>query len=262
MCSNAPVTRVLFVDHEDSFTYNLVQYLLELGADVDVRRPDRPRLGPLGTSGGGPAAHGPQDARAATEWAEDLELGDAVLLGPGPGGPAERVRSLALLDRLERLGPSAPPVLGVCLGLQLIACWRGGAVGRALEPVHGFGEAIEHDGRGLFSGIRSPVSMARYHSLVAREPLPLDLEVSARSAAGEVMGLRSRSLSIEAVQFHPESILSEQGHRLLSNFLGSCSRPGTASDPDRDSDPDSSGAVQRGQGPDEGRRGSGSDSVG
>ncbi|QDU84698.1 Aminodeoxychorismate synthase component 2 [Planctomycetes bacterium Pla163] len=205
------MARVLFVDHEDSFTYNLVQYLLELGADVDVRRPDRPRAGLGATCDRSPA-----------QWAREIELCDAVLIGPGPGGPAERVRTLALLDRLEGLGESAPPVLGVCLGLQLVAHWRGGSVGRALEPVHGFGEAIEHDGRGIFRGLPTPVSMARYHSLVAHEPLPADLEVSARSAAGEVMGLRSRSLRIEAVQFHPESILSEAGHALLSNFLGSC----------------------------------------
>jgi para-aminobenzoate synthetase component II len=224
LCSNGAVARVLFVDHEDSFTYNLVQYLLELGADVDVRRPDRPDAGPRTSDFGG------TDTRSASKWAQDVELGDGVLLGPGPGGPAARARSLALLDRLERLGPSAPPVLGVCLGLQLVAHWRGGRVERAIEPVHGFGEAIEHDGRGLFRGLPNPVSMARYHSLVAHEPLPEDLEVSARSAAGEVMGLRSRSVRIEAVQFHPESILSEAGHALLSNFLATCAAPVDASE--------------------------------
>lgn len=219
------VTRVLLIDHEDSFTFNLVQALAALGADVEVVRDDR--------------------------LAADAPLPEAILLGPGPGGPERRTRTLALLDRVDAAASgSAPRVLGVCLGLQLVVHHRRGRVARALRPMHGFAEAMEHDGRGVFRGLASPVTMARYHSLVATEPLPPDLEVSARSAGGEIMGLRSVTRPIECVQFHPESILSSDGQALLSNFVS----PRDPMAP--------SGSVHSGHGPVEGRRGSGSDSFG
>lgn len=221
------MAHVLLIDHEDSFTYNLVQALGELGVRVDVVRDEA--LEP------------------------DTPLPAAVLLGPGPGGPHERAASLALLDRIQALDAQvAPRVLGVCLGLQLVVHWRGGRVARAHAPVHGCVEAVEHDYRGVFADLPNPVSMARYHSLVAHEPLPSDLEVSARSAGGEIMALRSRSRPIECVQFHPESILAEHGHALLSRFARAAAGDGRAP----------SGSVQSGHGPLEGRRGSGSDSVG
>ena len=225
------MTRVLLIDHEDSFTFNLVQALRVLGARVEVRRD--------------------------TALTADAPLPDAVLLGPGPGGPAARTRSLALLDRVASAEPGrAPRVLGVCLGLQLVVHWRGGRVARAHRPVHGFAERMTHDGRGLFAGLASPVTMARYHSLVALEPVPDDLEVSARSEEGEIMGLRSRTLPIECVQFHPESILSADGQALLSNFV-SPRGPSASSGA-----PPPSGSLHSGHGPLEGRRGSGSESAG
>lgn len=202
------VTGVLLIDHEDSFTFNLLQGLGLAGARVEVRR-DTELDAALGSGGA---------------------LPEAIVLGPGPGGPAARTATLALLDRIAELGPErAPRVLGVCLGLQLLVHWRGGTVGRARRPVHGFAEAIEHDGRGVFTGLPSPVTMARYHSLVAHEPLPADLEVTARTAEGEIMGLRSRTLPIECVQFHPESILSEQGQALLSTFVAATTSQGESS---------------------------------
>jgi anthranilate synthase/aminodeoxychorismate synthase-like glutamine amidotransferase len=210
------VLRVLFVDHEDSFAWNLVALLRELACHVDVVRPER--------------------------LAAPLPPFDRLVLGPGPGGPDAARASLALLTRV---GPHLP-TLGVCLGQQILARACGGVVGLAHEPVHGHADPLHHDGRGLFAGLTEPFLVGRYHSLVAHEPLPEVLEVSARSPAGEVMALRHRHWPVEAVQFHPESVLSEHGQVLVSNFLGGAI--GGAA-PAR-------GAVHSGQGPLEARRGS------
>ncbi|MEZ5979381.1 MAG: gamma-glutamyl-gamma-aminobutyrate hydrolase family protein [Planctomycetota bacterium] len=216
--------RVLLVDHRDSFTWNLVQFLEECGAEVRV----------VGAAAlrGEPPPH------------------DRLLLGPGPGGPDDCTDTSNFLAR----SAGAVPTLGVCLGHQVLARRFGGAVGRGREPVHGFAEPVHHDARGLFAGLPTPLACARYHSLVALEPVADVLEVSARAADGTVMALRHRELPIESVQFHPESVLSEHGHALLSNFLSG--RIGSLCDPSPRA------AVHSGQGPDVGRLGSGSDSDG
>jgi anthranilate synthase/aminodeoxychorismate synthase-like glutamine amidotransferase len=182
------VTSVLVVDNYDSFTYILVQYLGELGADVDVERNDVPGL---------------------------LERGpDRVIVSPGPCTPAEAGLSVAAIRVYAEAGV---PVLGVCLGHQALAAAYGGRVVRG-QPVHGKTAEVEHDGDTIFSGIESPLVAGRYHSLVVDPELPSGLEVSARS--GEViMGLRHRDLPAEGVQFHPESVLTPDGKRLLANFL-------------------------------------------
>jgi anthranilate synthase/aminodeoxychorismate synthase-like glutamine amidotransferase len=182
------VTAVLVVDNYDSFTYNLVQYLGELGAEVDVARNDLPGL---------------------------LEREpDAVIVSPGPCTPAEAGLSVAAIRHYAGAGV---PVLGVCLGHQALAAAYGGRVVRG-EPVHGKTAEVEHDGRTIFARLESPLVAGRYHSLVVDPELPERLEVSARS--GEViMGLRHRDLPAEGVQFHPESVLTPDGKRLLQNFL-------------------------------------------
>jgi anthranilate synthase/aminodeoxychorismate synthase-like glutamine amidotransferase len=182
------VTAVLVIDNYDSFTYNLVQYLGELGAEVDVARNDLPGL---------------------------LEREpDAVIVSPGPCTPAEAGLSVAAIRHYAEAGV---PVLGVCLGHQALAAAYGGRVVRG-EPVHGKTAEVEHDGRTIFARLESPLVAGRYHSLVVDPELPERLEVSARS--GEViMGLRHRDLPAEGVQFHPESVLTPDGKRLLGNFL-------------------------------------------
>jgi anthranilate synthase/aminodeoxychorismate synthase-like glutamine amidotransferase len=184
------MTSVLVVDNYDSFTYNLVQYLGELGAEVDVVRNDVPEL----------------LDRAA----------DRVIVSPGPCTPDEAGLSKQAIRRHAEQGT---PVLGVCLGHQALAAEFGGRVVRG-EPVHGKTADAEHDGRTIFAGLESPLVVGRYHSLVvAPEGLPDALEVSARSS-GVIMGLRHRDLPLEGVQFHPESVLTPHGKQILRNFLG------------------------------------------
>jgi anthranilate synthase component II len=186
--------RVLVIDNYDSFVYNLVQYLGELGADPIVHRHDAVALDEL---------------RA-------LEP-DAVLVSPGPGRPEDAGVSN---DAIREFGGAGVPVLGVCLGHQCIGQIHGGDVVRAPHVMHGKTSSITHDGRGVFRDLPSPLVATRYHSLVvARDSVPEVLEVSAESEDGLVMGLRHRELPIEGVQFHPESILTESGHALLENFL-------------------------------------------
>ena len=185
---------ILVVDNYDSFTYNLVQYLGELGAAVTVMRND-----------------------AATLEAVAGARPDRILVSPGPGRPEQ---AGITMDVIRRFGETTP-ILGVCLGHQAIGAVFGGAVVRARVPMHGKTSTIEHDGRGVFSGIAGPFVASRYHSLVVEEAsLPPALEVSARTKEDQtIMGLRHRSLPIHGVQFHPESILTGEGRRILRNFL-------------------------------------------
>ena len=189
--------RVLVVDNYDSFVYNLVQYLGELGADPIVRRHD------------------------AVSLDEAAELApDAMLVSPGPGRPEEAGVSVEII----RWAAGRIPVLGVCLGHQCIGAAWGARVERAPQVMHGKTSQIHHNGTGLFSGLSSPLEATRYHSLIVEESsLPDELEVVATSDDGLVMGLRHRDLDVEGVQFHPESILTEDGHGLLSNFLARAS---------------------------------------
>jgi anthranilate synthase/aminodeoxychorismate synthase-like glutamine amidotransferase len=184
---------ILVVDNYDSFTYNLVQYLGELGAVVEVHRNDA-----IDTAG--IAARAPE----------------GILISPGPGTPDEAGVTLAVVRELG----AGIPVLGVCLGHQAIGQAFGGSVVRAPRLMHGRTSPIEHLGVGVFAGLPSPFRATRYHSLiVARESLPAELEITAWTAEGEIMGLRHRSLPIEGVQFHPESFLTEHGHAMLRSFL-------------------------------------------
>jgi anthranilate synthase/aminodeoxychorismate synthase-like glutamine amidotransferase len=182
------MTSVLVVDNYDSFTYNLVQYLGELGADVEVVRNDLPEL---------------------------LERSpDRVIVSPGPCTPEEAGLSK---EAIRRYAEDGVPVLGVCLGHQALAAAYGGRVVRG-APVHGKTAEAVHDGRTIFDGLESPLVVARYHSLVVDPELPDELEVSARSG-DVIMGLRHRELPLEGVQFHPESVLTPHGKELLRNFL-------------------------------------------
>jgi len=186
--------RVLLIDNYDSFTYNLVQYLGELGAEIEVRR---------------------NDAVTVREVEGDIRP-DRVVISPGPGTPDEAGITLELIGALS----GYVPVLGVCLGHQAIGQIFGGRVVRGPEPVHGKPAEICHDGRTIFEGLEYRFPAARYHSLVVeREGLPDCLEVSATTPDGIIMGLRHRRLKVEGVQFHPESILTTEGKRLLANFL-------------------------------------------
>ena len=195
VASDAP--RVLFVDNYDSFVYNLVQYVRELGAEADVVRNDAVDVGQV------------RDAVARGELTH-------VVLSPGPGAPADAGRCI---DLVRAVGPHVP-MLGVCLGHQAIAEAYGARVVRAPEVVHGKPSLVHHDGRGLHAGLPDPLVVARYHSLVADEAsLPADLHVTSRTAAGVVMGLRHREHPVEGVQWHPESILTRHGHDLLATFL-------------------------------------------
>ena len=192
--------RVLVIDNYDSFVYNLVQYLGELGADPVVHRHDDLTL----------------DALAALEP-------DAVLISPGPGRPEDAGVSNAAI---RHFGEARVPVLGVCLGHQAIGALYGGDVVRAPHVMHGKTSTITHDGLGVFTGVPNPITATRYHSLVVeRASVPDVLEVTAESEDGLVMGLRHRELPIEGVQFHPESILTESGHRMLANFLDQVAAP-------------------------------------
>jgi anthranilate synthase/aminodeoxychorismate synthase-like glutamine amidotransferase len=189
--------RVVVIDNYDSFVYNLVQYLGELGVEPVVRRHDQATIAEL----------------------RDLEP-DAVLVSPGPGRPEDAgVSNAAIRDFGER----GVPVLGVCLGHQCIGQVYGGEIVRAPTVMHGKTSEIHHDDAGVFAGLPDPITATRYHSLVvARDSVPDALAVTAETDDGLVMGLRHQELPIEGVQFHPESILTESGHSLLENFLRLC----------------------------------------
>jgi anthranilate synthase/aminodeoxychorismate synthase-like glutamine amidotransferase len=184
--------RVLVIDNYDSFAYNLVQFLGELGAEVEVIRNDRASV------------------------AELLERApDRLVVSPGPCTPAEAGIST---EAVRAFAEAGTPVLGVCLGHQAMVEAFGGRVVQG-EPVHGKDAEVEHDGRTIFAGLPSPLVAGRYHSLVADPDLPDELELSA-SLEGVVMGARHRELPAEGVQFHPESVLTPQGKHLIANFLG------------------------------------------
>ena len=185
--------KILVIDNYDSFTYNLVQYLGELGADVEVWRNDAITLDDI-------AARNP----------------DGIVVSPGPCTPKEAGISVPAIERFK----GKIPILGVCLGHQAIGAALGGDIVRAPRIMHGKTSPIHHDGRGVFRDLANPFDATRYHSLVIeRSSLPSELEVSAWTAEGEIMGVRHRSLPVEGVQFHPESILTLEGKRLLGNFL-------------------------------------------
>ncbi len=187
---------ILLIDNYDSFTYNLVHYLGEIGAEVDVRRNDQ-----LAVS-------------------DAIKLGaDAILLSPGPCDPEKAGISLELVTAAAGLTPPVP-VLGVCLGHQTVGQAFGAKIVRGPKPMHGKVSDITHSGHSLFDGIPSPFRATRYHSLIVeRETLPECLTITAESDDGVIMGLAHASLPVYGVQFHPESIASEHGHRLLENFL-------------------------------------------
>jgi len=192
---------LLIIDNYDSFTYNLYQYFCELGAQVEVWRNDRLQI-------------------ADIERMAPAQL----VISPGPGTPDDAGISLAVIRHFA----GTIPILGVCLGHQAIAQAFGGRITRARQVMHGKTSVIGHDGRGVFSALPNPLTVTRYHSLVvAPDSLPFCLEATAWSQlAGqpdEIMGIRHRTLPLEGVQFHPESILSEQGHQLLENFLNNAS---------------------------------------
>lgn len=189
--------RVFVLDNHDSFTWNLVQSLLVLGAEVEVAANDGTTVAAIGSGGF-----------------------DALVISPGPGRPEQ---AGITEEAVRNLGPRLP-ILGVCLGLQAIGRVFGGRVVHAPRPVHGKTSRIEHDGRGVFRDLPRPFEAMRYHSLcLDPASLPPELEVSARSEDGVVMGIRHRALPLEGVQFHPESILTPCGERVLANFLGGVS---------------------------------------
>ncbi|MCS6831415.1 MAG: aminodeoxychorismate/anthranilate synthase component II [Armatimonadota bacterium] len=184
---------LLIIDNYDSFTYNLVQYFGELGADLRVYRNDAVTL----------------------EEIEEMQP-ERIVISPGPCTPKEAGVSVPLIQRFA----GKVPILGVCLGHQCIGAAFGGEIVRARELMHGKTSAIYHDGRGVFRSLPNPFEATRYHSLViARESLPDCLEISAETYDGEIMGVRHREFAIEGVQFHPESILTQPGKELLRNFL-------------------------------------------
>ncbi len=185
------------IDNYDSFTYNLVQYLGELGAEVDVFR---------------------NDAITARELRERRPLG--VVISPGPGEPADAGVSV---EAVRTCVDAGLPLLGVCLGHQAIGVAFGGRIAHARSIMHGKVSSIRHDQRGIFAGVENPFEATRYHSLViAEDSLPAELEITARTPDSEIMGVRHRRLPIEGVQFHPESILTRAGKQLLQNFLDAC----------------------------------------
>jgi len=205
-----PAPRVFMIDNYDSFTYNLVQYLGELGADITVKRNDTVSL----------------DEIAAAQPTH-------LVVSPGPCTPNEAGISM---DAIARFGAEHLPVLGVCLGHQAIGQVYGGVVRRAGAPVHGKTDEIGHDGRGVFAGLPDPFTATRYHSLVVDEELPGALELTAWNAEGMVMGVRHRELPVHGVQFHPESVLTGAGLDLLRNFLlmdGSATDASPAQEADR-----------------------------
>ncbi|MFG1624367.1 aminodeoxychorismate/anthranilate synthase component II [Kribbella sp. NPDC049227] len=189
--------RILVVDNYDSFVYNLVQYLQQLQAETTVLRNDE------------------VTPDQVTEY-------DGVLLSPGPGTPEE---AGACVDIVRDKGGEVP-IFGVCLGLQAIGVAYGGVVGRADELLHGKTSQVFHEGAGVLAGLPSPFTATRYHSLaIAQDTVPDELQVTARTDAGVIMAARHRDLPVEGVQFHPESVLTEGGHRMLANWLAICGDP-------------------------------------
>jgi para-aminobenzoate synthetase component 2 len=189
--------RILVVDNYDSFVYNLVQYLQQLQAETTVLRNDE-------------------------VTPEDVASYDGVLLSPGPGTPEE---AGACVDIVQEMAGRVP-IFGVCLGLQAIGVAYGGVVGRADELLHGKTSQVFHEGAGVLAGLPSPFTATRYHSLaIAQDTVPAELQVTARTEAGVIMAARHRDLPVEGVQFHPESVLTEGGHRMLANWLVMCGDP-------------------------------------
>jgi len=184
--------KVLLLDNYDSFTYNLAQYLGELGHAPVVRRNDEITIGEV-----------------------EAMQPERIVISPGPGRPED---AGITVEVIRRLGPSVP-VLGVCLGHQGIGYAFGGDVVRAPVLMHGKVSSVQHDGRGVFSGVSQPFTAGRYHSLIVSDPPPASLEISARTDEGIIMGLRHREFPIHGVQFHPESVLTGEGRKILRNFL-------------------------------------------
>lgn len=184
---------LLVIDNFDSFTYNLVQYLGELGAEPYVRRNNEITV----------------EAAAAGAF-------DGIVISPGPGTPADAGVSVEMIRKLgDRI-----PILGVCLGHQAIGEAYGGRIVRAPRPIHGKASRVTHNGRGVFNGLESPLEVARYHSLVIeRDTMPQVLEITAETDDGIIMGVRHKALMVEGVQFHPESVLTKEGKKMLSNFV-------------------------------------------
>ncbi|GAB3913633.1 aminodeoxychorismate/anthranilate synthase component II [Kibdelosporangium lantanae] len=190
--------RVLVVDNYDSFVYNLVQYLAQLGADCVVWRNDSPEL-------------------------DNLDGFDGVLVSPGPSTPERAGRSIEVVKRSAERGL---PVLGVCLGHQAIGVAWGATVDRAPELLHGKTSQVHHNGAGVLAGLPDPFTATRYHSLtILPETVPAEFEVTGQTDTGIVMGMRHRTLPVEGVQFHPESVLTDGGHRMLANWLATCGHP-------------------------------------
>jgi para-aminobenzoate synthetase component 2 len=190
--------RILVVDNYDSFVYNLVQYLQQLQADTTVLRNDE-------------------------VTPDQVSAYDGVLLSPGPGTPEE---AGACVDIVKEMGGEVP-IFGVCLGLQAIGVAYGGVVGRADELLHGKTSQVFHEGAGVLAGLPSPFTATRYLALaIAQDSVPDVLQVTARTEAGVIMAARHRDLPVEGVQFHPESVLTEGGHRMLANWLQICGDPG------------------------------------
>ena len=189
------MARVLVVDNYDSFVFNLVQYLGQLGAEVDVKRNDE--TGP-----------------------DDLDGYDGVLLSPGPGTPEDAGCSIAMVHAAEE---REVPLLGVCLGHQAIAVAHGATVSRAPELLHGKTSEVEHSGAGVLHGLPMPFTATRYHSLAVDEStLPPELAVTGRTPTGVIMAMRHRDKPVEGVQFHPESVLTQGGHLMLATWLRAC----------------------------------------
>lgn len=194
-----PRARLLVVDNFDSFVYTIVGYLWQLGAECEVVRADVVEVASVSGY-------------------------DGVIVSPGPGTPQEAGRSV---DVIRECGRTTTPMLGVCLGHQALAVAFGAAVSRAPELLHGKTSEMLHDGTGVFDGIASPFTATRYHSLAVEEPtLPAELVVNARTANGIAMGLRHTRLPLHGVQFHPESVMTAHGHRLLANWLQMCGAEG------------------------------------
>ena len=184
---------ILMIDNYDSFTYNLVQYLKQIGEEVAVRRNDAVGMDEI----------------------ERMAPG-AIVISPGPGRPESAGVSLEAIRRFS----GKIPILGVCLGHQSIVQQHGGEIVRAGRLMHGKTSMVTHDGKTIFTGLSNPFEVGRYHSLCAEEAtLPADLEITAQTDRGEIMGVRHRSLPIEGVQFHPESVLTPEGDRLMANFM-------------------------------------------